>query len=150
MNESIQNTIEIAVPAELLYQYVTQPWLWHEWHPNSKSAHGSAATLKAGDSFDEVVEILPISPIPLKLSRQTHYQVSIAIPSVKWQVEGKMKDGWLQICYDFEPSAKGVLFTRTLTYGVTGISRLLMPILRPQMKAMSVLALNNLKTKLEA
>jgi len=23
---------------EELFNYVTQPWLWHEWHPSSKSA----------------------------------------------------------------------------------------------------------------
>jgi len=150
MNESIQNTIEIAVPPQTLYQYITQPWLWHEWHPNSVSASATVDTLKAGDSFDEVVELQPISPIPLKMRRYPHYKVVSAIPSVQWQVEGTMKGGWLKIRYDFEPSKSGVIFTRTLTYGATGITRIIQPLLRPRMKAMSRLAVERLKTKVES
>lgn len=149
MTESIQNNIEIACAPERLYAYVTQPWLWHEWHPNSKSAQASVNTLRVGDSFDEVVELQPLAPLPLRLRRATRYKVLDAVPSVLWKVKGQMKDGWLQIQYEFKPTANGTMFTRTLSYSATGSSRLLMPLLRPRMVAMSALALANLKRKLE-
>lgn len=61
-----------------------------------------------------------------------------------------MQGGWLQINYEFAASPKGVSFTRTLRYEARGINRLLAPLLRPRMRDMSQLALQNLKTKLES
>ncbi len=149
MTASLHNSIEIACTPEQLYAYVTQPWRWHEWHPNSKSAAATVTSLQAGDSFDEVVEIQPLAPLPLRLRRATRYRVLVAKPALLWKVEGEMKDGWLRIEYAFKATATGTLFTRTLTYDVNGINRLLMPLLRPQMAAMSVLALSNLKRRME-
>ena len=31
----LYNEIEIHCTAEKLFNYVTQPWRWHEWHPAS-------------------------------------------------------------------------------------------------------------------
>ncbi|HEY1076958.1 MAG TPA: SRPBCC family protein [Fontimonas sp.] len=149
MTHSIRNRIRIGCTPAQLYAYVTQPWRWHEWHPNSKSAQATVATLQAGDCFDEVVEIQPLPLLPLRLRRATRYRVLIAEPSVMWKVEGTMDDGRLCIQYAFEPDAGGVLFTRTLDYEVLGIHRLLLPLLRPRMAAMSVLALSRLKRKME-
>lgn len=149
MTVSLENRIEIACTPAQLYAYVTQPWLWHEWHPNSKSAEATATSLQAGDRFDEVIEIRPLAPLPFRLRRATRYRVLVAEPAQRWQVEGQMKDGWLRIRYEFKPTAGGTLFTRTLSYGVGGINRLLLPLLRPGMAAMSVLALSNLKRRME-
>lgn len=150
MNEIIQNSIDIACPPARLYAYVTQPWLWHEWHPSSQSAQASVPVLKPGDTFDETIVLQPLAPLPLKMRRATRYTVLDAQPATLWRVEGKMKDGWLQIRYEFAPSATGTRFTRTLTYSATGPSALLLPLLRGQMKAISLLALANLKAKLES
>ncbi|MGJ8687043.1 MAG: SRPBCC family protein [Spongiibacteraceae bacterium] len=150
MKDEICNTIDIACSAEKIYGYVTQPWLWHEWHPSSKSAKASVNTLSVGDSFDEVIELQPLSPLPLALKRHTHYTVLAATPSSHWQVEGKMQGGWLQINYEFTPSSIGVSFTRTLRYEARGLNRLIAPLLRPRMRDMSQLALRNLKAKLES
>ncbi len=150
MNESIQNTIEIRCSPDRFYAYVTQPWLWHEWHPNSKSAHASVDSLQVGDAFDEVIEIQPLAPLPLRMRRATRYKVLVAVPSTLWKVEGRMKDGWLQIQYEFKATPSGTQFTRTLSYSVTGPSRLMMPLLRRRMASMSLVALSNLKKRLEA
>ncbi|TJY62276.1 SRPBCC family protein [Sinimarinibacterium sp. CAU 1509] len=150
MKDQIRNTIEIACAPERIYAYVTQPWLWHEWHPNSKSAKSSSSTLATGDTFDEVIELQPLSPLPFTLKRQTRYRVIAADPPRHWRVEGKMSGGWLQIDYVFKPSECGVSFTRTLTYETRGFNRLMAPLLRPRMRKMSLLALSNLKAKLEA
>jgi len=149
MKDQIQNTIEIAVAPEKMYSYVTQPWLWHEWHPNSKSAKATVSVLSVGDTFDEVIELKPLSPLPIKLKKQTHYKVLIAKPDQHWQVEGDMDGGWLQIDYRFQKSETGVKFTRTLSYETKGINRALAPLLKPRMREMSVVALSNLKRKLE-
>ncbi|MDP9142082.1 MAG: SRPBCC family protein [Pseudomonadota bacterium] len=152
MSESARNIIEIRCTPEQLYAYVTQPWLWHEWHPNSKSAHAAVSALQVGDGFDEVIEIQPLAPLPLRLKRATRYKVLAAEPGTLWKVEGKMKDGWLQIQYEFKPTPSGTQFTRTLTYGVTGLNRLMLPLplLRRRMAAISLVALSNLKKRLEA
>jgi hypothetical protein len=150
MKDQIRNTIEIACAPDRIYAYVTKPWLWHEWHPNSKSAKSTSSTLAVGDTFDEVIELQPLSPLPFRLRRQTRYQVLAAEPASHWQVEGKMSGGWLRIDYAFKPSPKGVSFTRTLTYETRGLNRLIAPLLRPRMRQMSLLALRNLKAKLES
>jgi len=149
MKDQIKNTIEIAIAPDKMYRYVTQPWLWHEWHPSSKSARAKVDVLSAGDTFDEVVELKPLSPLPIKLKKQTHYKVLVAKPATHWQVEGDMDGGWLQIDYQFQASEIGVKFTRTLSYETKGINRVLTPLLKPRMREISIIALNNLKSRLE-
>lgn len=149
MQEQIRNVIDVAVTPEKMYAYVTQPWLWHEWHPNSKSAQAKVDVLREGDCFDEVIELAPLSPLPIKLKKHTCYQVLIAKPERHWQVEGAMDGGSIKIDYKFRESTKGVLFTRTLSYETKGIHRLLGPLLKPRMRRMSVKALMQLKRKLE-
>ncbi|SDW76378.1 SRPBCC family protein [Marinobacter mobilis] len=149
MQEQIRHTIEIGCTPNTLYRYVTQPWLWHEWHPNSRSAQASVSELSVGDGFDEVIELQPLSPLPFTLRRETRYTVLNANPDSHWCVEGRMSGGWLQIDYRFRESAGGVEFTRTLTYETRGLNRLLAPLLRPRMRQMSLLALTNLKARLE-
>lgn len=150
MSASLQNTIEIGRSPEQVYAYVTQPWHWHEWHPSSKSARASVETLQVGDEFDEVVQLQPLSPLPIRLRRETRYTVLSASPFTFWEVRGRMKDGWLQIRYEFAATTRGARFTRTLTYDAGGMSRLLMPLLGKRMAAISVIALDNLKRRLEA
>lgn len=150
MPVTLKNTIDIArLPADV-YAYITQPWRWHEWHPNSQSATASSAPLRVGDRFDEVIRIRPLAPLPVTLTRATRYRVLIAEPDTHWQVRGETGDGWLMIDYVFATTSTGTRYTRTLTFETTGASRLLMPLLRRNMARMSVLALNNLRARLEA
>jgi len=149
MTDQIKNTIVIKVQPEKMYAYVTQPWLWHEWHPNSKSAKAKVSELLIGDTFDEVIELKPLSPLPIKIKKQAHYKVLIDDPAHHWQVEGNMDGGWVQIDYQFNRSDSGVEFTRTLSYETKGINRTLAPFLKPRMREMSLVALSNLKQKLE-
>lgn len=150
MSAALHNTIEIGCSPEQVYAYVTQPWRWHEWHPSSRSARASVETLQVGDEFDEVVELQPLSPLPLTLRRETRYTVLTADPFALWEVRGRMKDGWLQIRYDVAATTTGTRFSRTLTFGAGGMSRLWMPLLGKRMATISVIALDNLKQRLEA
>lgn len=145
----IQNQITINCPTDALYNYVTQPWLWHEWHPNSKSAEASVDKLSVGDAFEEEVELQPLSPLPITMRRHTKYVVLADKTNSLWEVEGKMKDGWLKIRYEFTSNASTTNFDRTLTFDAKGLSRLMIPLLRKRMEAKSLEALHNLKNKLE-
>ena len=149
MPTTLRNTLDFRCAPDALYAYVTQPWRWHEWHPNSRSATASVEILSPGDTFDEVIEIQPFSPLPITLRRQTHYRVLVAEPHRRWQARGETRDGWLEIDYDFEPIDTGTRFTRTLRYQTSGASLLLMPLLRQRMTVMSRRALLALRERVE-
>lgn len=149
MSIRIRNTLEIACSPAALYTEVTQPWRWHLWHPNSLSAHAESDVLTVGDHFDEVIAIQPLSPLPLTLRRQTRYRVLKAVPGEQWETEGQMRDGWLRIRYEFEATPAGTRFTRTLEFATTGLSRLLMPLLKRRMARMSEIALARLRTHMQ-
>jgi hypothetical protein len=146
----LQHTIEIARTPRAVYDYVTQPWRWHEWHPSSRAARASTDRLQAGDEFDEQITLRPLAPWPPTLHRQTHYRVLEAQPGLHWEAAGRMRDGWLQLRYDFAAAATGTRFTRTLRYGAQGASKLLLPLLRRRQADLSQLALANLKRRLES
>ena len=146
----LTNSIEIDCTPGALYRYVSQPWRWHEWHPNSISASFSADILQVGDSFDEQIEVHPLSPLPFRFRRQTRYEVIQADPFKSWEVHGEARDGWIHIRYELQPSSGGTIFTRTLSFDVTGLSALLMPLLKSRMDETSRTALATLKVVLEA
>ena len=146
-----ENEIVIARPPQQVYDYVTQPWCWHEWHPSSQSAVSDVDVLGVGDTFDEVIRLQPLSPLPLNIRRQTHYRVVLAEPGVSFEVRGETGDGDLTIHYDLVRVDEGTLFRRALEYEVRGAMRLIEPVpLFPKMKKLSAVALANLKAKLEA
>jgi len=150
MPVTLHNEIEIAVPAKALFSYVTQPWLWHEWHPSSISAQATNSVLGKGYEFEELIEVQPLAPLPPRLRRVTRYKVIEFVPFHGWMAEGKMKDGWIRIRYDLEEKGGVTFFARTLDFSVSGPNRFLMPMLRSKMETLSLVALNNLKQKLEA
>ena len=145
----IENKMEIQCSAQALFNYVTQPWLWHEWHPNSISATESSNGLKVGDTFQEMIRLKPLDPLPVIFNRETSYTVLVSQPDTQWIVEGKTNNGALRIQYDFEKiSENRVLFKRTLSFKVEGHLRVMSYFLVKNMKKTSVIALDNLKKKL--
>ena len=145
----IENKMEICCSAQALFNYVTQPWLWHEWHPNSISATENLNGLKVGDTFQEMIRLKPLDPLPVIFNRETSYTVLVSQPDTQWIVEGKTNNGALRIQYDFEKiSENRVLFKRTLSFKVEGHLRVMSYFLVKNMKKTSVIALDNLKKKL--
>lgn len=145
----IENKVEIQCSAQALFNYVTQPWLWHEWHPNSISATESSNGLKVGDTFQEMIRLKPLDPLPIIFNRETSYTVLVSQPDMQWIVEGKTNNGALRIQYDFaQISENRVLFKRTLSFKVEGYLRVMSYFLVKNMKKTSVIALDNLKKKL--
>lgn len=150
MSVRMHHQIEIRCSAEQLFNYVTQPWRWHEWHPDSKGARSDKQVLAVGDTFDESIEVKPLQPLPFTVRRSPHYVVRESVPFSSWFVEGTFSDGRLSFRYEIEPQPAGVLFKRTLQFDVRGIMRLLVPIVRMKQERKSMVALNALKRKLEA
>lgn len=144
----LTNEILIAAPPEKVFDYVSRPDLWHEWHPASQSAVLPRVPLQTGDAFGEIITVT--YPF-VKISRQTEYRVTASSRAATWEVQGSSSLFDLTIHYDFYPKGKATRFRRTLTYNVRGFLGLLEPlVVRPKMKRQSALALANLKQKLEA
>jgi hypothetical protein len=146
---SMSHEIDIDCTPEQVYNYVTQPWRWREWHPDSRGAHAAKEVLMAGDEFDETIAVKPLAPLPITLVRHPHYVVREAVPSSRWAVEGQFSDGWVSFKYEIEPRGQGARFKRTLEFEVRGVMRFLVPLVTRKQRGKSLVALAALKRRLE-
>jgi len=147
--ETIRHTIDIDCSPRALYEYIAQPWRWHEWHPNSKPAQGRQTELSKGDTFEEVYEIRALPFLPLTLRRLLQWRVVEESPYTYWEIEATTKDGLINIAYNYEPAGDAVRFTRTVKFSLTGITRLLSSLLKKRNTEMSEVALANMKRVME-
>lgn len=140
--------IFIAAPVQAVFNYVTRPDLWHEWHPASTSAEIPRVPLLPGDRFREIITVrYPL----VQIRRHTEYEVSMSEPNHSWEVRGESSLFLLTIHYDFKAENGGTLFQRTLTYRVKGGLSYFEPILvRPKIRRQSKQALENLRNQLTA
>ncbi|AUZ46220.1 SRPBCC family protein [Pseudomonas orientalis] len=137
--ERISQERFILAPVETVYDYVTQPDRWHEWHPSSLSADtGTRGSLPAGARFTEVIDLLGIR-VPMS------YRVQIACyPSeFKTVFTSLAVDGSIHFVLHVQQG--GTLFKRILTYE----TELLLPTLHERLIALSGIALDRLKDRLE-
>lgn len=146
----IEHSIPIRCTPRALYDYVTQPWRWHEWHPSSKSATATTDVLQVGDTYTEVIELRPFAILPLRIRRRLGYEVLVATPPREWAVRATSRGSVMSLRYRFEPIAEGVRFTRTLSYQINGPLVVLGPFLERQNRRVSVAALANLTRTMEA
>ena len=147
---TIEHSIPIRCPPRALYDYVTQPWRWHEWHPSSKSATAATDVLQAGDTYTEIIELQPFAFLPLRVRRQLSCEVLVATPPHEWAVRGTSRGSVMNLRYRFQPIAEGVKFTRTLSYEIKGPLAVLGPFLTRQNRRASLVALANLTRSMEA
>jgi uncharacterized protein YndB with AHSA1/START domain len=107
----LRQRIEIAAPPARVYDYVTRPLRWKEWHPSSLAVQDAGdESLVAGRRFEEDVSAA---------GRQRHLQwmVEESRPGERWRASAYMEDGsTVRLTYEFEPAATGTRFTRTLEY----------------------------------
>ena len=151
MKSILSNKIVIDCTVSDIFDYVTQPWLWHEWHPNSISAVRKKHPLKAGDQFEEDIELSPLEPLPIKIKKHSIYDVLESKPNEKWIVEGAMSNGKIRIKYEFYAlSETSTEFKRTLMFNTKGAYNLLHPILYRYLKRTSSLAIHRLKETCES
>ena len=137
--ERISQERFIQAPIEVIYDYVTQPDRWHEWHPTSLSADtGTSGSLPVGTRFTEIIDLLGVR-VPMS------YRVQIARrPSeFKTVFTSLAVDG--SIHYFLQPHRDGTLFKRVLTYE----TELRLATLHARMVELSAIALDQLKHRLE-
>ena len=150
MTVRLENEVLIGCPPQQVFDYVTQPGRWHEWHPSSLSAQVAEPALTPGAQFDEQIEVQPLAPLPPRIRRAVQYRVLESEPPLRWVTRGQMRSGWLQISYTLKMSAAGTRFHRRLEFDVSGPLRLLRPLLVRRQRLVSAVALANLKQRLEA
>ena len=137
--EQIHQERFIQAPVEVVYDYVTQPDRWHEWHPTSLSAEtGTTGSLPCGARFTEVIDLLGVR-VPMS------YRVQIARrPSeFKTVFTSLAVDG--SIHYFLQAHRGGTVFKRVLTYE----TELQLATLYERMVELSAIALDQLKHRLE-
>jgi len=129
----------IQVPIEDVYDYVTQPDRWREWHPTSLGADtGTSGSLPAGHRFTETIDLLGVR-VPMS------YRVQIAVPPREFKTvfTSLAVDGCIH--YLLKAQGGGTLFTRVLTYE----TELQLTTLHERMVQLSNQALDQLKHRLE-
>jgi uncharacterized protein YndB with AHSA1/START domain len=137
--ERISQERFIQAPIDAVYDYVTQPDRWHEWHPTSLSAEtGTTGSLPAGARFTEFIDLLGIR-VPMS------YRVQIARPPSEFKTvfTSIAVDG--SIHYFLQAHQDGTLFKRVLIYE----TELQLASLHERMIELSAAALDQLKHRLE-
>ncbi len=103
----------IHASTQAVYDYVTRPALWKEWHPASLGAQEHAAeSLAVGARFEEDI-------LSAGIKRHLRWTVEQAEPGARWAASAVMDDGsTVNLLYRFEGRNTGMNFTRTLRYQV--------------------------------
>ena len=138
--ERISQERYIQAPIEAVYDYVTQPDRWHEWHPTSLSADtGTSGSLPAGQRFTETIDLLGVR-VPMS------YRVQIAVPPLEFKTvfTSLAVDGCIH--YLLQPHGSGTLFKRVLSYE----TELQLTTLQARMVELSNQAMDQLKQRLES
>jgi len=137
--ERISQERFINAPLETVYDYVTQPDRWHEWHPTSLGAEtGTSGSLGAGSRFTEMSDLLGVrGPMSYRV------QIARRPDEFKCVFTSLAVDG--SIHYFLQPFRDGTLFKRVLTYE----TELQLATLHERMHELSAIALDRLKQRLE-
>lgn len=131
----------VAAPPVVVYDYVTRPARWKEWHPASLGTGGLPPDpLEAGAAFEEDVR-------SAGQLRHLRWTVKECKPALRWAADAVMDDGSrVSLLYELEPRGQGTRFTRTLEYHLKPLHlRLVNALLMwRRVQAESRLALSNL------
>ena len=137
--ERISQERFIKAPIDAVYDYVTQPDRWHEWHPSSLGADtGTTGSLPAGARFTEIIDLLGI-----RVPMSHRVQIAHRPDEFKTVFTSLAVDG--SIHYFLQPFADGTLFKRELTYE----TELQLASLHERMIDLSTTALDRLRHRLE-
>lgn len=109
----VQLTERIPVPPARVYDYVTRPARWKEWHPASLGTPGHGdESLSAGATFEENIR-------SAGFTRRLHWTVVDSVPPRVWEAHARMADGSaVRLRYELDAEAGGTRFRRTLSYHI--------------------------------
>lgn len=101
----------LRAPPEVVYDDLTRPARWREWHHASLGTEAHAeASMRVGDRFREQIK-------SVGLRKTLHWRVLEADPPRCWIAAATMDDGsTVQLRYMFAAVPGGTRFTRTLSY----------------------------------
>lgn len=108
----IQQTITINKPANVIFEYVTVPNLWHEWHPQSLSVEPERlSSFQEGQVFDEVIQT--------SFGKDDmSWVVEVNDPDKQWiaRAYNHTKGVNIRLRYDLTAQGDKTVFQRTLDY----------------------------------
>jgi uncharacterized protein YndB with AHSA1/START domain len=143
----ICNSIQIRQPIEQVFDFITTPANWPQWHP---------ASVSVGDNADH--SLLPGEAVTENISvfghrGQVTWLVRERSAPHRWIIDGTGNDGGhATITYTLTRDPVGTNFERELVYAMPNplLAVLDWLIIRSRMKADSALALQRLKRLLES
>lgn len=144
-----ENEILIDRPVDAVHRYMTQPWLWHEWHPASESATRVAGAFAQGAQFSETVSMKLVPMLPFRIRSHMRWTVlqSQSPHLVEMRATSKRID--VHVRYEFD-GASTTRFRRVFRFQVKGWLRYVEHYFMPaRMRAQSLVAMGNLKRVLE-
>jgi uncharacterized protein YndB with AHSA1/START domain len=143
----ICNSIQIRQPIEQVFDFITTPANWPQWHPASVSVGGNADhSLLLGEEVTENISVAGHRG-------QVTWLVRERSKPHRWIIDGTGKDGGrATITYTLTPHPDRTTFNRELVYTMpnTLLAVLDWLIIRSRMKANSEEALRRLKLRLES
>jgi len=145
-NTRIHTEARIGRPPQAVFDYVTTPGHWPEWHPSSQGVSGATDhSLKPGERVTEQFRVAGRSGLVV-------WMVTDSRPPQAWVIEGEV-DGRKAgtVAYTLTADGDGTRFTRDFTYRSPNLlfaflNRLA---LRQRIEAESAEAVRRLKAKLE-
>ncbi len=141
------NSVQIRKPIEQVFDFITTPGNWPQWHPASVSVGGNADhSLLPGEEVTENISVAGRRGLVTWLVRER------SAPH-RWVIDGTGKDdGRATITYTLTPHPDGATFERELVYTMPNALLAVLDwlIIRRRMKADSAEALRRLKRLLES
>jgi uncharacterized protein YndB with AHSA1/START domain len=143
----ICNSIQIRQPIEQVFDFITTPANWPQWHPASVSVDGNADhSLLPGEVITENISVAAHHG-------QVTWLVRERSAPHRWVIDGTGRDGGrATITYALTPHPAGTNFERELVYAMPNALLAVLDwlIIRSRMKADSAEALRRLKRLLES
>ena len=143
----IFNSIRIHRPIEQVFDFITTPGNWPQWHPASVSVGGNAEhSLLPGEEITENISVAGHHG-------QVTWLVRERSAPHRWVINGTGKDGGhATITYTLTQNSDGTGFERELVYTMPNALLAILDWLtiRSRMKADSAKALQRLKQLLES
>jgi uncharacterized protein YndB with AHSA1/START domain len=142
----IFNSIEINRPIAEVYDYITTPAHWPDWHTTALGVSGvTERSLEPGESVNEEVKVMG-------RRSAAEWTVQESQPPTRWVIAGTIAAGASAvITYTLTPTATGTTFGREVVYELPALLGLVDGVvIRPRLESEADESLRRLKEQMEA